>query len=57
VEKPFSGAPHGAKGAGELPMNVGAPAVVDAIHDAIGVWITDLPATAEKILAALEHKA
>ncbi|HET7703284.1 MAG TPA: xanthine dehydrogenase family protein molybdopterin-binding subunit, partial [Candidatus Limnocylindrales bacterium] len=28
VEAPFSGAPHGAKGVGELPMDVGAPAVV-----------------------------
>jgi CO/xanthine dehydrogenase Mo-binding subunit len=54
VERPFSGAPHGAKGVGELPMNVGAPAIVDAIHDAVGVWITELPATAERVLAALE---
>ena len=40
VEAPFAGAPHGAKGVGELPMDVGAPAVVAAIHDATGVWIT-----------------
>ena len=53
VEAPFSGAPHGAKGVGELPMDVGAPAVVDAIHDATGVWIHDLPASPERILAAL----
>ncbi len=53
VEKPFSGAPHGAKGIGELPMDVGAPAVVAAIHDATGVWIHDLPATPERILAAI----
>jgi CO/xanthine dehydrogenase Mo-binding subunit len=53
VERPFSGAPHGAKGVGELPMDVGAPAVVAAIHDATGVWIHDLPATPERILAAL----
>ena len=57
VEKPFSGAPHGAKGVGELPMDVVAPAIVDAIHDAVGVWITDLPATAEKVLKALEERA
>ena len=50
VEKPYSGAPHGAKGVGELPMDVGAPAVVAAIHDATGVWIHDLPATPERIL-------
>ena len=53
VEAPFSGAPHGAKGVGELPMDVGAPAVIAAIHDAVGVWITELPATPERILAAL----
>jgi len=53
VEAPFSGAPHGAKGVGELPMNVGAPAVIAAIHDATGVWIHELPASPERILAAL----
>jgi CO/xanthine dehydrogenase Mo-binding subunit len=53
VEKPFSAVPHGAKGVGELPMDVGAPAVVAAIHDATGVWIHDLPATPERILAAM----
>jgi len=53
VEAPFSGAPHGAKGIGELPMDVGAPAVVAAIHDAVGTWIHELPASPERILAAL----
>jgi len=53
VEAPFSGAPHQAKGVGELPMDVGAPAVVAAIHDATGVWVHDLPASPERILAAM----
>jgi CO/xanthine dehydrogenase Mo-binding subunit len=57
VEAPFSGAPHGAKGVGELPMDVAAPAVVAAIHDATGVWITELPATSERIMAALHGPA
>ncbi len=52
VESPFSGAPHGAKGVGELPMDVPAAAVVAAIHDATGVWIHDLPASPERIMAA-----
>jgi hypothetical protein len=34
-------------------MDVGAPAVVAAIHDATGVWVHDLPASPERILAAL----
>ncbi|HET9497059.1 MAG TPA: xanthine dehydrogenase family protein molybdopterin-binding subunit [Candidatus Limnocylindria bacterium] len=53
LEHPYSGAPHGAKGVGELPMDVVAPAVVAAIHDATGHWIMDLPATSERVLAAL----
>ena len=43
VEAPFDAVPHGAKGVGELPMDVGAPAVIAAIADATGVWIADLP--------------
>lgn len=53
VEAPFGAAPHGAKGVGELPMDVGAPAVIAAIADATGAWIGDLPASPERILAAL----
>jgi CO/xanthine dehydrogenase Mo-binding subunit len=57
IERPFSGLPHGAKGLGELPMDIPAPAVVAAIHDATGAWITGLPATPEKVLAAiLDHE-
>ncbi len=53
VEAPYSGVPHGAKGVGELPMDVGAPAVVAAIHDATGFWVHELPATPERILATM----
>jgi CO/xanthine dehydrogenase Mo-binding subunit len=57
VEAPFAGVPHGAKGVGELPMDVGAPAVIAAIADATGAWITDLPASPERIIAALAERA
>jgi CO/xanthine dehydrogenase Mo-binding subunit len=53
VESRFGAAPHGAKGVGELPMDVGAPAVIAAIADATGAWIGDLPASPERILGAL----
>jgi CO/xanthine dehydrogenase Mo-binding subunit len=53
VEQPFAGAPHGAKGLGELPADVGAPAVIAAIHDAVGAWVTELPATPERVLDAI----
>ncbi len=48
--------PLGAKGAGEPPIAPTSPAVANAICDAIGVRITSLPLTPEKVLAALEEK-
>jgi CO/xanthine dehydrogenase Mo-binding subunit len=52
VENPYSRGPFGAKGIGELPMDGPAPAILAAIHDATGVWIDEVPATPEKVLAA-----
>ena len=48
--------PYGAKGLGEPVMNPTAPAVINAIYNAIGVRIKDLPITPEKILVALKNK-
>ena len=45
--------PFGAKGVGEPGLVPTAPAIVNAIHDAVGVRLTDLPITPEKVLAAL----
>lgn len=53
VENPYSGGPSGAKGIGELPMDGPAPAIIAAIRDATGVWMDEVPATPEKILAAI----
>ena len=52
VENPYSHGPFGAKGIGELPMDGPAPAIIAAIHDATGVWLDEIPATPEKVLAA-----
>ena len=49
--------PFGAKAAGEISANSGAPAVFNAIYDAVGVRLIDMPATPEKILWALQQKA
>ncbi len=52
VENPYSRGPFGAKGIGELPMDGPAPAIIAAIHDATGVWLDEIPATPERVLAA-----
>ncbi|HAM34609.1 MAG TPA: hypothetical protein DCP85_01615 [Elusimicrobia bacterium] len=49
VEKPYSRGPCGAKGLGEMPMDVPAPAVVSAIHNATGLWFAKIPVLPERI--------
>ena len=53
VEKPYSKGPLGAKGVGELPMDVPAPAVAAAVYDATGLFLTELPILPEKLCQAL----
>lgn len=48
--------PFGAKGIGEPACVPSAPAIVNAIYDAVGVRIKTLPVTPEKVLAALKEK-
>ncbi|MEW6265537.1 MAG: molybdopterin cofactor-binding domain-containing protein [Thermodesulfobacteriota bacterium] len=53
VETPRQRGSKGAVGVGEMTMVPTAPAVINAIYNACGVWVTDLPATPEKVKAAL----
>lgn len=48
--------PLGVKGIGEPAMVPTSPAIMNAIYDAVGVRITSLPATPEKVLSALREK-
>jgi len=48
--------PYGARGVAEMPLVPFAPAVASAIHDATGVWLTELPMTPERVLEALERQ-
>ena len=57
VEKPFPHGPMGAKGLGEIPMNAGAPAIANAITDATGVRVDELPVTPEKVYEAWRLRA
>jgi len=56
VEEPDPTGPFGAKGLAE-PANVPTvPAILNAIYDAVGVRINDLPATPDKVLKAMKAK-
>lgn len=57
VESNDPGGPFGAKGIGEPPVLVTAPAIANAVYDAVGVRITELPITPEKVLAALKRES
>ena len=48
--------PYGVRGLGEMPMLVLAPAIIDAIHDATGIWFNRLPVKAEDMLLALKAR-
>jgi hypothetical protein len=57
IENPSSDGPYGAKGIGEMANNAQPPAIAAAVFDAVGVWVTELPITPEKVLRALQAKA
>ena len=56
IESNDPNGPYGAKGASETAILPGAAAIANAVYDAIGVRINDLPITPEKILAALREQ-
>ncbi|MBI2861064.1 MAG: molybdopterin-dependent oxidoreductase [Chloroflexi bacterium] len=56
IEHPTPSGPFGAKSVGEIGYNAICPAISNAIYNAIGVRITDLPVTPEKIRAAMKGK-
>lgn len=56
VESNDPNGPYGAKGASETAILPGAPAIANAVYDAVGIRITDLPITPEKVLAALRAR-
>jgi CO/xanthine dehydrogenase Mo-binding subunit len=56
VERPAANGPYGAKGVGEMTANSPIPAIANAIFDACGVRIDELPITPERVLRALDAK-
>jgi 4-hydroxybenzoyl-CoA reductase subunit alpha len=57
VEDPDANGPFGAKEVGQGPLLPIPPAVANAVYDAVGVRVDEVPITPEKILAAIKAKA
>jgi 4-hydroxybenzoyl-CoA reductase subunit alpha len=57
IEDPDPNGPFGAKEVGQGPLLPIPPAVANAIYDAVGVRVDEVPATPEKVLKALKAKA
>jgi aldehyde:ferredoxin oxidoreductase len=57
VEQPVASGPFGAKSVGESGMILVAPSIANAIYNAVGVRMTELPMTPERVLKALKAKS
>jgi CO/xanthine dehydrogenase Mo-binding subunit len=49
--------PWGVTGIGEMPFIAVAPAILDALHDATGVWYSMIPLTPERVFSGLKNQA
>jgi putative selenate reductase molybdopterin-binding subunit len=56
VEEEEPTGPFGAKSVAEIAINGPAPAISNAVYDAVGIRLHSLPMTPEKVLAALDAK-
>lgn len=57
LEAPYPTGPYGAKGVGEHGMDVVPGAILNAIHDATGITLTEWPVTPERMWRAIREKA
>jgi len=57
VEDPDPSGPFGAKEVGQGPLLPVPPAIANAVYDAVGVRVDEVPITPEKVLKALKKKA
>jgi CO/xanthine dehydrogenase Mo-binding subunit len=54
LEEPDTVGPFGVRGVGEIGFILLAPAIVSAVHDALGVWFDRLPLTPEHVINGLK---
>ena len=57
VEKPKNYGTFGAHGIGEPPISSPASAMINALYNAVGVWVEDIPLTRARVLAALKSQS
>jgi 4-hydroxybenzoyl-CoA reductase alpha subunit len=57
IEDPDPNGPYGAKEVGQGPLLPVPPAVANAVYDAVGVRIDEVPITPEKVMRALKEKS
>jgi len=55
LERPAPDGPYGGKGPGEMCANPVLPAIANAVFDAVGVRVTELPITPEKVLRGIRE--
>jgi len=56
LERPAADGPYGGKGVGEMCANPQIPAIANAIYDAVGVRIDEMPMSPERVLRAILEK-
>ena len=56
LEAPVGRGPYNSMSIGETPIITVAPAIANAVDNAVGVRITSLPLTAEKVLASIQNQ-
>ncbi len=57
VEHPKDYGVFGAHGIGEPPIALAPPTIANAVYNAVGAWVEDMPITRNKVLAALKGVA
>lgn len=57
IEDLVPGDDYGPRGVGEIGTVAVAPAIISAIHDAVGIWVNQLPVRADILLQALEQQS
>ncbi|MEC1667362.1 xanthine dehydrogenase subunit D [Bacillus mojavensis] len=56
IEELMDGDPYGPRGVGEIGTIAITPAIIKAVHDAVGCWVNKLPISREELLDAIDRK-